>query len=143
MVTLLMNFRPISLDHLVLRVVDIELMLDFYRDVLGCTLERSVSESGLYQLRAGVSLIDLIDVGPKSGGAGSGAHDHSNKNLDHFCIRIEPFDEVALRAHLRLHGIAAGKVKRRYGAEGRGPSLYIDDPEGNIVELKGPSDTQL
>ena len=119
-------------------------MLDFYRDVLGCVLERSVPESGLYQLRAGTALIDLVDVASELGRAGGAAPDPDpdTKNLDHFCIRIEPFDEVALRAHLRLHGIEAGEVMQRYGAEGSGPSLYMDDPEGNTIELKGPADTK-
>ena len=59
--------------------------------------------------------------------------------MDHFALRIEPFDEAAIRAHLASHGIEAGKVATRYGAEGDGPSLYIDDPDGNTVEIKGPA----
>jgi glyoxylase I family protein len=137
-----MSFRLVSLDHLVLRAVDIQVMLDFYRDVLGCTLERSLPESGLYQLRAGASLIDLVDLNGELGRAGGRAPSPSARNLDHFCIRIEPFDESGLRAHLSLHGIEAGEVKWRYGAEGSGPSLYIEDPEGNTVELKGPPDAK-
>jgi catechol 2,3-dioxygenase-like lactoylglutathione lyase family enzyme len=137
-----MSFRLVSLDHLVLRAADIKAMLGFYRDVLGCTLERSVPESGLFQLRAGNSLIDLVDLAGELGRAGGGAPDPNARNLDHFCLRIDPFDEAALRAHLRAHGIEAGEVKRRYGAEGNGPSLYIEDPEGNTVELKGPAGTQ-
>jgi len=35
-------------------------------------------------------------------------------------------------------GIDCGEVATRYGAEGNGPSIYFDDPEGNKVELKGP-----
>lgn len=136
-----MTFRLLSLDHLVLRAVDIQVMLNFYRDVLGCTLERKLPESGLFQLRAGTGLIDLIDLTGELGRAGGGAPTPDARNLDHFCIRIEPFDEAALRAHLSSHGIEAGEVKRRYGAEGNGPSLYIEDPEGNTVELKGPPDT--
>jgi glyoxylase I family protein len=71
----------------------------------------------------------------REGGAGPGAEGH---NLDHFCVRLERFDEAALRAHLASHGIAAGEVVQRYGAEGNGPSLYIKDPDGNTVELKAP-----
>jgi hypothetical protein len=105
-------------------------------------LERTVPESGLYQLRAGNSLIDLVDLAGELGRAGGGTTDPNARNLDHFCLRIDPFDESALRAYLRAHGIEAGEVKRRYGAEGNGPSLYIEDPEGNVVELKGPADAQ-
>jgi catechol 2,3-dioxygenase-like lactoylglutathione lyase family enzyme len=137
-----MGFKLVSLDHLVLRAADAETMLGFYRDVLGCTLERTVPESGLYQLRAGNSLIDLVDLAGELGRAGGGTTDPNARNLDHFCLRIDPFDESALRAYLRAHGIEAGEVKRRYGAEGNGPSLYIEDPEGNVVELKGPADAQ-
>jgi len=127
-----------EIDHLVLRVRDLQAMLDFYCHGLGCTVERKQDEIGLVQLRAGRSLIDLIPVdGPlgRSGGAAPGADGH---NLDHLCLRLEPFDESAIRAHLAAHGIAAGETASRYGAEGSGPSIYVSDPDGNTVELKGP-----
>ena len=108
-----MNFRLVSLDHLVLRAANIRTMLGFYCDVLGCTLERSLPESGLFQLRAGNSLIDLVDLASELGRAGGGAPNPNARNLDHFCIRIEPFDEVALRAHLNSHGVKVGEVKQR------------------------------
>lgn len=135
-----MTFQLISLDHLVLRAANLEAMLAFYRDVLGCVLERSAPESGLYQLRAGSSLIDIVDLAGELGRAGGGAPDPNGRNLDHFCLRIDPFEESAIRKHLRAHGIEAGELVRRYGAEGTGPSLYLQDPEGNTVELKGPAD---
>ncbi len=127
-----------EVDHLVLRVRDLQAMLDFYCLALGCTVERKQDEIGLVQLRAGRSLIDLIPVdGPlgRSGGAAPGAEGH---NLDHLCLRLEPFDEPAIRAHLAVHGIAAGETASRFGAEGSGPSIYVTDPDGNTVELKGP-----
>ena len=123
---------------MVLRVVDAARMTAFYRDVLGCPVERDEPDIGLVQLRAGRSLIDLVDVAGVIGRAGGAAPGRDGRNLDHFCLRIDPFDEDAIRAHLERHGISAGEVKRRYGAEGYGPSLYIEDPEGNTVELKGP-----
>jgi extradiol dioxygenase family protein len=58
--------------------------------------------------------------------------------MDHFCFRVEPFDERDLRRHLEAFGVEVGPVIQRYGAEGEGPSIYATDPEGNIVELKGP-----
>jgi glyoxylase I family protein len=128
-----------EIDHLVLRVVDAERMLAFYRDVLGCSLERRQDEIGLIQLRAGRSLIDLVPIDGALGRAGGAAPAKEGRNLDHFCLRVEPFDEAAIRRELEAHGIAAGPVASRYGAEGEGPSLYLEDPEGNVVELKGPA----
>lgn len=130
-----------ELDHLVLRVVDLDAMLRFYCKVLGCVIERQQDGIGLVQLRAGRSLIDLVPVTGKLGLAGGAAPGREGRNLDHFCVRIEPFDEAAIRRHLSAHGIEAGPVETRYGAEGEGPSIYLDDPEGNVVELKGPPET--
>ncbi|HET8877000.1 MAG TPA: VOC family protein [Casimicrobiaceae bacterium] len=127
-----------DIDHLVLRVVDVEAMLAFYRDVLGCSIERRRDELGLVQLRAGRSMIDLVPVDGKLGRAGGAAPGSEGRNLDHFCLRVEPFDEPAIRRHLQAAGIAAGEAVPRYGAEGEGPSIYVTDPEGNMVELKGP-----
>jgi len=127
-----------DIDHLVLRVVDLDRMLGFYCDVLGCTIERRLEALGLVQLRAGRSLIDLVPVTGKLGRAGGAAPGREGRNLDHFCLRVEPFDEAEIRRHLEAHGIEAGALAPRYGAEGEGPSLYVSDPEGNVVELKGP-----
>lgn len=132
------GIRPIALDHLVLRVVDLPRMLHFYGEVLGCTLQRRQDDIGLVQLRAGSALIDLVPVDGVLGRAGGAAPGREGRNLDHFCLRIEPFDPAALREHLARHGLSAGPVEQRYGAEGSGPSLYLADPEGNVVELKGP-----
>jgi glyoxylase I family protein len=127
-----------EIDHLVLRVIDLDRMLHFYCDVLGCTVERSKENIGLVQLRAGRSLIDLVPINSELGKAGGAAPGTEGRNLEHFCLRIEPFDETAIRNQLAMHGIEAGEVESRYGAEGFGPSVYVTDPEGNIVELKGP-----
>ena len=133
--------RPIEIrriDHVVLRVRDVAASKRFYCDALGCTVERESEALGLFQLRAGESLIDLLPVdGPlgKLGGAAPGA---AGRNMDHFAVSIAHFDEAALRAHLVAHGVAPGDVGQRYGAEGNGPSMYVKDPDGNVVELKGP-----
>lgn len=128
-----------EIDHLVLRVVDLEKMLRFYGEVLGCTVARRQDDLGLVQLRAGRSILDLVSVDGPLGRAGGGAPGREARNLDHFCFRVEPFDDTGLRQHLAAHGVEAGPTELRYGAEGEGPSLYLSDPEGNIVELKGPS----
>ena len=127
-----------EIDHLVLRVIDLERMLRFYCEVLGCTVARRQDDLGLVQLRAGRSLIDLVPVTGRLGSAGGAAPGREGRNLDHFCVRVEPFDEGAIRAHLKALGVEAGAIAIRHGAEGDGPSLYISEPEGNVVELKGP-----
>jgi glyoxylase I family protein len=123
---------PIAgLDHVVLRVASLERAIDFYRNVLGCRVERELQQPRLVQLRAGSSLIDLVPAAPAAPrGAG---------NMDHFALRLEAFDAPALQAHLRRQGVEPGTVHERYGAEGYGPSLYFVDPDGNTVELKGPA----
>lgn len=127
-----------GLDHLVLRVVDLDAMLRFYCEALGCRLEKRQDAIGLVQLRAGSALIDLVPVDGPLGRAGGAAPGREGRNLDHFCLAVEPFDETAIRAQLKAHGIEAGPVQSRYGAQGEGPSIYLTDPEGNVIELKGP-----
>jgi glyoxylase I family protein len=126
-----------EIDHVVIRVADLESITRFYCDVLGCSLEKEQRDIGLIQLRAGRSLIDLLKVGakidrPDSGTPGEG------RNMDHLCLRVEGFDGEALKAYLQERGVRIGELGVRYGADGFGPSLYLFDPEGNMVELKGP-----
>ena len=128
-----------DIDHIVLRVSDLNRMLAFYCGVLGCTVERRQDDIGLVQLRAGRSLIDLVPVHSQLGRAGGPAPGAQGRNLDHFCLRLDPFDAVAIRNHLQAAGVPAGAVEQRFGAQGLGPSIYISDPEGNTVELKGPA----
>ena len=127
-----------EIDHVVLRVRDVGRMTAFYCDVLGMRLERRQDDIGLVQLRAGRSLVDLVGVDGKLGRAGGAAPGTEGRNVDHVCFRVEPFDEAALRAHLAAHGVAASDTASRYGAEGKGPSFYLHDVEGNQLELKGP-----
>ena len=133
--------NPIGIDHLVLRTAELRSMLAFYCTVLGGQMAREVPSIGLYQVRVGRSLVDLVDVDSELGRKGGPAPKLSGGlglNLDHFCLRVEPFDEGDIRAHLERHDVPAGPVERRHGAEGIGPSMYIQDPDGNTVELKGP-----
>ena len=131
-------FRLLHLDHVVLRVRDRQAVQRFYCEVLGCSLERVQEKLGLWQLRAGASIIDLVPVDGELGRAGGAAPGAEGRNLDHLCLRVDPFDADAIRAHLRAHGIDAADPAPRYGADGLGPSIYVRDPEGNVVELKGP-----
>lgn len=126
-----------EIDHVVIRAANAQALARFYCDVLGCTLEKEQRELGLTQLRAGRSLIDLLQVGAKLDRPENCAPGAA-RNMDHVCLRVEPFDADALRAHLAAHGARLGEEGVRYGADGYGPSLYLFDPEGNMVELKGP-----
>ena len=128
-----------GLDHVVLRVRDLGRAQEFYCTVLGCTVELYRRKLGLLQLRAGDALIDLVPVDGTLGRAGGAPPAKEGRNMDHFCLRVAPFDAAAIIAYLRAHGIEPGEVKERYGAEGSGPSIYIFDPDGNMVELKGPA----
>jgi glyoxylase I family protein len=133
-------FRLQHLDHVVLRARDGDILVRFYREVLGCTVEREAPEVGLIQLRAGRSLIDIVPVTGRLGRAGGRPPEPGDgHNVDHLCLRVDPFDAAAIRAHLERHGVAPSEVRQVYGAEGLGPSIYLTDPEGNTVELKGPS----
>ncbi|KGM57040.1 lactoylglutathione lyase [Lysobacter arseniciresistens ZS79] len=129
-----------QIDHVVIRARDPAALEAFYCDVLGCTVERRQDGIGLVQLRAGASLIDLVDVDGKLGRMGGAAPGAEGHNMDHLCLRVDPFDREAIVAHLQAHGATVGEFGSRYGAEGDGPSQYLQDPEGNVVELKGPPD---
>ena len=104
------------IDHVVLRVRDVAAAKRFYCNALGCTVERESDALGLYQLRAGAE----------------------GRNVDHVALNLAAFDEPAIRAQLTANGVAPGDVVERYGADGNGPSMYVRDPDGNVVELKGP-----
>jgi len=129
--------RIVGIDHVVLRVRDLERMIAFYRDVLGCPVEWRRDDLGLVHLRAGRALIDLVPVdGPlgRKGGAPPGAE---GRNVDHVCLRVAPFDASAIAAHLAARGVRVGEIRPRFGAQGEGVSIYLWDPEDNLVELKG------
>jgi catechol 2,3-dioxygenase-like lactoylglutathione lyase family enzyme len=128
-----MTFHVERIDHVVLRVRDLPGMVRFYEQALGFKVERTLSRLKLVQMRAGASLLDLVQgERPQSGG-----------NMDHLCFRVEPFDRSSIESRLLMLGIALGETVQRYGAEGSGPSVYFNDPEGNQVELKGPSDGKI
>ena len=126
-----------KIDHLVLRVRDIDAMRKFYCDVLGAEHVGYRPKFAMSHLRVGECMLDLVEAG-KRGVAAPGAG--GGLNLDHFCFRVEPFDQEAIVAHLKRHHVPLGPIRERYGAEGNGVSIYLTDPEGNTVELKGPSD---
>ncbi len=132
-----------NLDHVVLRSPDADRLVGFYCNVLGCTVERRSSpEFGMVQLRAGAALIDIVAVDSELGRMGGAAPGKDGRNMDHFCVRLDPFSEEVIREDLAQHGVVGSKLEARYGAEGNGPSIYIQDPDGNTIELKGPPNSK-
>jgi len=117
------------LDHLVLTVHDLDATLDFYTRVLG--MDAITFGGGRKALRFGRQKINLHEVSrtfePKAARPTPGSAD--------LClIATAPLAEV--REHLRAHGIDVieGPVART-GAEGRITSVYIRDPDGNLIEI--------
>ena len=127
----------VGIDHIVLRTADLEAMLGFYRDVLGCEVERELApEVGLVQLRAGESIIDLVPVDSELGRLGGGPPQQEGRNMEHFCLLVADGSPESLGRHLADCGIPHEPFQERYGATGFGLSTYLKDPEGNTLELK-------
>jgi catechol 2,3-dioxygenase-like lactoylglutathione lyase family enzyme len=127
-----------QLDHVVFRVRDLAHSIAFYQRVLGCHVVKERPDLGLVHLRAGGSMIDLVSIDGTLGKRGGAAPQSDGRNVDHICLHVDPFDAGALQQHLQRCGIAAsGPVTVNFGAAGDGPSLYIRDPDGNVIELKG------
>ncbi len=127
-----------GLDHVVLLVDDLAAAEGFYREVIGCRVDRALPAYGMLQLRAGAALIDLVDIGSEAG-AWARPEVAGGRNMDHVCIATGPWEEAAMRAHLAAHGVQIVEEGTRYGARGEGLSFYIKDPSGNAIELKGPA----
>lgn len=127
----------LGIDHVVLRTTQLPAMLRFYQELLGCQVERELPpETGLVQLRAGNALIDLVPVDSELGRLGGGAPRQDGRNMDHLCLALKPITQKQLLQRLRDFGIDTTDFQRRYGSDGFGPSIYVNDPEGNVVELK-------
>ena len=118
-----------ELDHVVFRCRDQARMLDFYSRILGLVEERRIEQIGLIQLRAGRSMIDLVPA--------KGTPDEKSRNVDHVCLGLEAADLPAVARFLKDNAVEVmGEPATRYGARGMGLSIYVRDPEGNIIELK-------
>lgn len=132
-------FKIKELDHVVLRVPDLERGVAFYCNVLGCVVYRRQDPLKFVQMYAGRSAIDLADTaGPIGKEGGTPPAHQQGHNMDHLCFRVEPYDEAALIRHFESHGVKPFDITKRYGADGFGPCMYIRDPFGNMIELKGP-----
>lgn len=104
-------------------------MLDFYTRLLGLVEERRLEAIGLIQLRAGASMLDLVP-------AAEPRVEHG-RNVDHFCLGIDAPDLARATHWLAEQGVEIiGEPATRYGARGMGLSIYVRDPEGNVIELK-------
>lgn len=130
----MINIRAI--DHIVLRTVNEQALIQFYCEVLGCHIEHVAPEFGLIQLRAGNALIDIVDVSGPIGQSGGAAPKNSGNHIDHFCLQIETFDETDLLDYLDAHGVEHECFNHTRGAQGMGRSIYIKDSDGNKVELR-------
>jgi catechol 2,3-dioxygenase-like lactoylglutathione lyase family enzyme len=120
-----------GLDHVVLRTHKVDEVLAFYRDKLGCPVERTLEAFGLYQLRAGAALVDVMDAAIWKSEAGPG-----ETLYDHFCLQVPYDDPTEIVAELDRLGIPHSEPAERYGATGNGLSVYATDPDGRTVELK-------
>lgn len=138
--TAMQPFTVERIDHVVFRVRDPAVSVAFYERVLGCRLVRERTDLGLFHLRAGASMVDLVAIDGELGRRGGEGPKEEGRNVDHLCLRVEPFDEARIVAHLAHHGVVPeGPATSNFGAEGQGPSLYLCDPDGNVIELKGPA----
>jgi catechol 2,3-dioxygenase-like lactoylglutathione lyase family enzyme len=125
-------FGIVEIDHVVLRCRDQARALSFYTQLLGCTEERRIDAIGLIQLRAGQSMIDLVPLVPTEGSRMEEA-----RNVDHICLGVRARDMGEVASYLRARQVEViGEPATRYGARGMGTSIYIRDPEGNVIELK-------
>jgi glyoxylase I family protein len=123
-------FTPLGLDHVVFRVTDQQASQRFYVDVLGCTVDHVNERINLIHLRFGEHYIDLLPATAEAPAAPAGG-------VDHVCLSIRCDDLAKAADELRRRGVALeGDVVQRRGAYGTGPSIYIRDPDGHIVELK-------
>jgi catechol 2,3-dioxygenase-like lactoylglutathione lyase family enzyme len=118
-----------GIDHVVIKVADLDRSIRFYCDVLGCTLEWRRDEIALAHLRVGSAFVDLL--------ASPSMPSDSARNMDHLCLTVADFDVDHVRRHLQDHGIVVGAAAERFGASGWGQSLYVTDPDGNGLELRG------
>jgi glyoxylase I family protein len=132
-------FSLVGIDHVVFLVDDMSRAMEFYAKVLGCVPGYSYPALGIEQVWCGAALIVLWDT-THPGAAGASPAVPGGRNVDHLCIATSPFAPEAMRAHLAVHGVAILREATHGGARGMGHSLYIRDPFGNVLEIKGPAE---
>lgn len=132
-------FSLVGLDHIVFLIDDMDRALSFYTNVLGCQHGYSYPALGMEQLWCGNALIVLWDTS-HPGGKAAAPEVRGGRNIDHLCIATSPFDHDEMRAHLQRHDVKIDREAYHGGARGMGHSFYIQDPFGNVLEIKGPAD---
>ena len=130
-------FSLVGIDHVVFLVDDMAKALQFYGEVLGCQPGYTYPRLGMEQVWCGNALIVLWDT-THPGAAGAVPPVVGGRNVDHVCIALSPFDEDELIGHLNAHNVTIDRTAFHGGARGMGSSIYIFDPFGNKLELKGP-----
>jgi glyoxylase I family protein len=128
-------FQLDGIDHVLLVVDGMPRAIRFYQDVLGCELKRELPQYAMAELKAGRSALDLVDAA-----AAEGAWARSpgpGRNMDHLCLAISAWDEDGLRRHLAAHGAAIVEARREVEDGRAWLSLYVRDPSGNVIELRG------
>jgi glyoxylase I family protein len=129
-----MTTKPLEIDgidHVVLQVTNVERSLQFYVGVLGMSLERVIEDLGIYQVRCGRNLIDLVALPP-----GSVLAEKSQRGLDHVCLHVRG-DMTRIFEYLKENDVELGSPLRElYGATGFGTSVYVFDPDRHMIELK-------
>lgn len=125
-----------AIDHIVLRTDQYKPLIRFYCNILGCEIIREAHDFSLTQLKAGNALIDIIDIAGTLGREGGPVSTGKANNLDHFCLQIAPFEEPDLIAYLKQHSVPHSDFETRFGAQGYGRSIYIQDIIGNTIELR-------
>lgn len=130
------KIKALEMDHIVIRCKDVERQIKFYVDILGLEAYR------LDEFRAGkvpfpsvrVNENTIIDLSPRPEQEPIG---DGPRNLDHYCLTIQPVDLVEISQYLREQGVVVETEPRtRSGARGMGDSIYVRDFEGNRVELR-------
>ncbi len=130
-------FSTIGLDHIVLRVTDLDRMLAFITMYSAAATSVPILSLRPVPVARGAFADRSRDDRGKLGAAGGAAPGAEGRNLDHFALAVDRFDAPAIRAHLAHHGVTVDQSGTRYGAEGEGPSLYIRDPERQSCRTQG------
>lgn len=130
--------RIAKLDHIVLNVRDVDRSLHFYGDILGLTPERveeyRAGRIGFPSVRVNeATIVDLFPLKPQP----APAAEPFTENLNHFCLVWQDDAVESVIEYLKGHGISIDRPpSHAWGAQGRGTSIRVRDPDGNLVELR-------
>ena len=126
-----------GLDHVVLRVSDLARSLRFYVELLGCSEERRSDALGLVQLRAGASLIDLIDVSSPLGKLGGPAAGAQARNVDHIALQLAHFDAARIARSSRHSASSRATSRSATARSGWGRRCTCATPTATSSSSRG------